>query len=120
LTLIDHEDLLLLQFTQQLDVELVELLLLSKGDQLDALQQNDRIHPQNLATFFSKTSHAPYVGNTHSKKFIPVVGKDPQKPEALQQRNSRIFGFLQHAGIERQPAQIPVEKWVRALRHKEI
>ena len=57
-----------------------------------------------LGFFDGKTAQTLDAGIPHPKKLVQVVGKNAQEPDALNQRNTLVFRFLQHPTIETQPA----------------
>jgi hypothetical protein len=58
------------------------------------------------AGFLLKLDQAPQRGYPHFKELIKVSREDGQKLEALQQRHGGALRFLQHAGVEAQPAEV--------------
>ena len=54
------------------------------------------------------------AGDPDHEEFVEVVGRDRQEPDLLEQRMLGILGLLQHAAIEVQPGQFPVDESLRA------
>ena len=49
------------------------------------------------------------AGDSDHEEFVEVAGRDRQEPHPLEQRVGRIRRLLEHAAIERQPAELAVE-----------
>ena len=53
-------------------------------------------------------------GDPDHEELVQVGGEDGQEADPLQQVQVRVLGQFQHAGVEREPAQFPVQEPVRA------
>ena len=49
------------------------------------------------------------AGDAHHEELVEVAGEDGEEVGALEHRQRRVFGELEHALVERQPAQLAVE-----------
>ena len=49
------------------------------------------------------------AGDADHEEFVEIVGRDRQEADALEQRMLRVARFLEHAPVESEPAQLPVE-----------
>ena len=49
------------------------------------------------------------AGDADHEEFVEVAGRDRQEAQPLEQRVGGVAGFLEHAAVERQPAQLAVE-----------
>ncbi len=47
--------------------------------------------------------------DAHHEEFVEVAGEDGEEVRPLQDRHGGVFGELEHALVERQPAQLAVE-----------
>ena len=54
------------------------------------------------------------TGNAHHEEFIEVVGRDRQKAQALEHRMAFVLRFLQHAPVEVEPGEFPIDESLRA------
>jgi hypothetical protein len=50
------------------------------------------------------------AGDPDHEELVEVVGEDRGEPDALEKRDRRILGELEHPGVELQPAGLPVEE----------
>jgi hypothetical protein len=53
------------------------------------------------------------AGHPHLEKFVEVRGHDAEEAHPLQQRLRRVLRLLQHAPVERQPAQLAIDEKLR-------
>ncbi len=49
------------------------------------------------------------AGDADHEEFVEIGAGDRQEAQPLQQRMGAVAGLLQHAAVEREPAQLPVE-----------
>ena len=54
------------------------------------------------------------AGDAHHEEFVEVVGRDRQEAQPLQHRMVLVLGLFQHAAIEVQPGEFPVDEPFRA------
>jgi hypothetical protein len=55
------------------------------------------------------------AGDADHEEFVEVVGGNRQEPQPLQHRMALVFGLLQHAAVEMQPGELPVDEPLGAL-----
>ena len=56
------------------------------------------------------------AGDPHHEEFVEIVGRDRKEPDLLEQRMLGVLGLFQHAAIEMQPGQLPVDESLGARR----
>ena len=56
------------------------------------------------------------AGDAHHEELVEVGGEDRQEVGALEQRDGRVLGQLEHALVEGEPAQLAVEVAVSGQR----
>ena len=61
---------------------------------------------QLVPGFLFQLAQPAQRGHPHLKKLIEVAAENSQKLQPLQQRHGGALSFLQHAGVETQPAQV--------------
>ena len=90
-------------------VSLFELVLLTQDDVMDLVQDGVRIvHRVGIGALF-EGGHATKRRHTHPEKLVEVVGKDAQETHAFDERIPVVLGLLQHAFVEREPADFPID-----------
>ena len=102
LALVDEVDVVLAQLRQAGAVDAVEAHLQVADRVADVVEQ---LFPARFLATLRKGRQPPHLGVAHAVEFIEVVGEDAHEAHALDQRHFGILGFLQHARVEREPAQ---------------
>ncbi len=65
-------------------------------------------HAGNILLLVSRMHHILQRSHPHHKEFVKIGGGDAHKFQPFQQGYGLISCFIQHSGIEFQPAQLPV------------
>src|SRR5262245_8734104 len=60
----------------------------------------------------ARTDPAPKASDTHHEELVEVRAHDRQELDALEQRNRRVFRFLENATVELEPRQLAVDEGV--------
>ncbi len=74
------------------------------------------VSPSGLLVGDAGAHLALEAGDAHHEEFVEIVGRDRQEPHPLEQRMVRVLGLLQHAAIEMQPGQLPIDEALGACR----
>ena len=76
-------------------------------DQNELLGRGEPVNGGGGDTF---VDHLAQPRDAHGIELIKVGGGDRNKAQALQQRNTQIFGLLKHTPVEAKPTELAVHK----------
>ena len=72
------------------------------------------VRPSGLLVAMPARTCARKTGDPHHEKFVEVVCRYRQEPQALEQRMTAVGGFFENAAIEIQPRQFAIDEAFRA------
>ena len=76
----------------------------------DHFQLVDRAHAGRGGHRKARGDAALEAGDADHEELVEVRGEDREEADPLQQVQVRVLGELEHAGVEVQPAQFPVQE----------